>query len=44
MLVRANDMKVSITFFQKEGKHKITYQKKDNNEGGPPWDIERYYV
>ena len=42
MLPRANDMKVSNTFFQKEDKHKITYQKKDNNDGGPPWDTERH--
>ena len=40
-LLRASDMNVSNTFFQTENKHKITYQTKDNNEGGPPWDTER---
>ena len=42
MLLRANDLKVANTLFQKEDKYKVTYQKKDNTDGGPPWDTERY--
>ena len=30
------------TFFQKEDKHNITYQQRYSNDGGPPWDTERY--
>ena len=42
MLLRANDLNDANTFPQKEDKNNITYQKKDNIEGGPPWDTERY--
>ena len=35
-------MKVANTYFQKEVKYTVTYQKKDNTDGGPPWDTERY--
>ena len=42
MLFSANDMKVANTYFRKDDKHKVTYQKKDNTDGGPPWDTERY--
>ena len=35
-------MKVANTYFQKEDKCKVTYHKKDNTDGGPPWDTERY--
>ena len=42
MLLRANDMKVANTYFQKEDKYKGTYQIKDNTDGGPPRDTERY--
>ena len=41
-LLRATDMKVMNTYFQKEDKQKATYQKKDNINGGPPWTPERY--
>ena len=42
VLLRANDMNIANTFFQKEDKHKITSQRNDNNDGGPPWDTNRY--
>ena len=42
MLLRANDLKIANTYFQNIGKHKITYQKNNNTEGGPPWDTEIY--
>ena len=40
--LRATDMKVANTFYQKSNKFKGTYQKKDNTEGGPPWNTDRY--
>ena len=40
--LRATDMKVANTFYQKSNKFKSTYQKKDNTEGGPPWNTDRY--
>ena len=41
-LLRTTDMKVMNTYFQKEPKHKVTYQKKDNADGGPTWTPQRY--
>ena len=41
-MLRTTDMKIMNTFFQKDPKHKATYQKKDNVDGGPPWTPQRY--
>ena len=35
-------MKVANTYYQKSGKLKGTYQRKDNVSGGPPWSTDRY--
>ena len=40
--VRATDMKVANTYYQKPDKLKGTYQRKDNVNGGPPWNTDRY--
>ena len=42
MLLSANDMKVANTCFKQKDEYKVTYQKKDDTDGGPPWDTERY--
>ena len=35
-------MKVANTYYQKPHKLKGTYQRKDNVDGGPPWNTDRY--
>ena len=40
--LRATDMKVANTYYQKPYKLKGTYQRKDNVNGGPPWNTDRY--
>ena len=40
--LRATDMRVANTYFQKLEKLKVTYQKKDNTDGGPPWNTDRF--
>ena len=38
----ATDMRVANTYYQKLDKFKGTYQRKDNTDGGPPWNTDRY--
>ena len=40
--LRATDMKVANTYYQRPDKLKGTYQRKDNVNGGPPWNTDRY--
>ena len=40
--LRATNMKVANTYYQKPDKLKGTYQRKDNVSGGPPWSTDRY--
>ena len=40
--LRATDMRVADTYFQKPDKLKVTYQKNDNTDGRPPWNTDRY--
>ena len=42
MLPKANGMEVMNTYYHKKDKHKVTYQKKDNIDGGPPRNTNRY--
>ena len=35
-------MKVASTYYQKPDKLKVTYQREDNVDGGPPWNTDRY--
>ena len=44
LLLRAKDMTIANTLFQKEDTHIINYRKKDNNVGGPSWNTNRYVL